>query len=100
MDLGSPSIQTIREKKNEDEIKREREFECERVFGVWWGFSESVSSGSVAKVVGLKKDDENDNEDEEKIIEEANRRSVWDQVEKVKRETQGMKEMRVDHRVF
>ena len=67
--------------KNKDEIKRERGFECERVFGLCL-VSESVSLGSVAKVVGLKKDDENDNEDEEKIVEEANRRSVWDQVER------------------
>ena len=44
--------------------------------------SESVSLGSVAKVVGLKKDDERDNEDEEEIVEEANRRSVWDQVKR------------------
>jgi hypothetical protein len=35
------------------------------------GVSESVSLGSVAKVVSLKKDDENDNEDEEKIVEES-----------------------------
>ena len=53
------------------------------------GVSESVSLGSVPKVMGLKKDDENDNEDEEKIVEESQQEKCLGSSRKVKRETQG-----------